>query len=502
VRRVGREGHYGGRCPVSASTENTGSGTSGVTEAASNGSMTLRKTPMSAQEDLSSVLQNDVCVGCGGCAAAAGMSMRLDQYGLYKPPTAITEQGDEISTSCPMLHPELDEEALADVFLEPSDAKSPLLGRYQNIWAAHVEEGAWRQDGSSGGVGSWIAAELLATGEIDGVIHARPTGKRDDAHSPFFEYAISRDVESIRHGAHSHYHVVEISAVLREVREREGRYLFTGVPCMVKAVRRAQLREPILRERIRFTMALFCGHMKSVNWSLLLGWAADVPPARLDSILFRVKQESIPANAYYYQVTDREDGNARIYPANAVPGGPFNIGAMMPNACNYCDDVAGETADLIIGDAWLPRYKNDWRGKNMVICRHSGIGQILQTAHANNRIVLDTMDHDEAVQAQAGAFRQRREGLAYRLRRQDRQGDWRPQKRHFPDTPEAGPLRRMIYRARETCSKRSHTAFHKALGRGDLSIYRRQMRTILLLARQLQLVEPRVRRIFGRLGRK
>ena len=39
--------------------------------------------------------------------------------------------------------------------------------------------------------------------------------------------------------------------------------------------------------------------------------------------------------------------------------GKFNAGAMMLNACNYCDDVVGETSDLTVGDAWIPKYDTD-----------------------------------------------------------------------------------------------------------------------------------------------
>ena len=70
--------------------------------------------------------------------------------------------------------------------------------------------------------------------------------------------------------------------------------------------------------------------------------------------------------------------------AEAV-GGKFNLGAMMLNACNYCDDVVGETADISIGDAWLPKYSFDWRGKNLLVLRNTVLSELIGAAVAEGR---------------------------------------------------------------------------------------------------------------------
>ena len=35
------------------------------------------------------------------------------------------------------------------------------------------------------------------------------------------------------------------------------------------------------------------------------------------------------------------------------------------NACNFCDDVFGETADITFMDAWLPEYVRDYKGTSL-----------------------------------------------------------------------------------------------------------------------------------------
>ncbi|MCI0663642.1 MAG: Coenzyme F420 hydrogenase/dehydrogenase, beta subunit C-terminal domain, partial [Acidobacteria bacterium] len=218
-------------------------------------------------------------------------------------------------------------------------------------------------------------------------------------------------------------------------------------------------------------------HLKSINWSLSLGWAVGLPPEDLAEIKFRMKGEGIPQKAYYYGVKGRTDrGDFHVFDSAGVVGGKFNLGAMMLHACNYCDDIVGETADISIGDAWLPKYALDWRGKNMLVVRHPEITALLKAAQSEGRLELNSMHPKEAAKAQAGAFRQRREGLMYRIEKKRACGEMYPVKRAFPGLPRARLHRRIIYSLRERCASESRISFYLALQKGDFSIYTRRMR--------------------------
>lgn len=458
-------------------------------------------------EGVKRVLASGLCVGCGGCAFAAGGRMELDTYGFFQPvlDDAVFEaKGRELDKSCPFLVPELNEDVLANRLLPATTHRNHQIGKYDSVFSAHAEEGEFRRAGSSGGIGSWLAAELFRRNLVDGIIHARPV-VRDRVEDPFFRYGISRSLDEIKEAAHSHYHVVEISEVLAEVRRVPGRYLFVGVPCLVKAANRAKLMDPVIAERLAYTLALVCGHLKSVHWALSLGWGAGVPPEDIKSITFRVKSENVPAKAYYFGIRQRGNDADRIYDSAPLTGGKFNLGAMMPDACNYCDDVVGETADITIGDAWLPRYAFDWRGKNMVVSRNPELTQLIRAAADERRVVIEPMTAKEAAEAQAGGFRQRREGLAHRLARAKAERRWVPEKRALPDMVRPGPLRARIYDLREQVSIRSRTAFRAALDRGDIAIYDQEMllffkrlRRLELSAAAFRIVSVRLRSLFSR----
>ena len=438
---------------------------------------------------ISDVVSNDYCVGCGACAYLNNETMRLNDFGCYEPELVFSECAGvdkSVEAVCPMLNPEWDENYLSELFLDDMPFSDEISGKYQNIFAAHVVEKDFRAKGSSGGMGSWLATELMRLRHVDGVIHVSPR-EREEWDDPFYEYRISRSEDEIRRSAHSHYHVVEISKVIAEVKETPGNYLFVGVPCMVKAIRRLQLVDEVLRERIVYTLGLVCGHLKSVHWSLSLGWAAGIEPDDLSAITFREKLPGKPAKAYFFRVEDLE-GNQKVVDSASCAGGKYNQGAMMPNACNYCDDVTAETADITIGDAWLPKYKYESEGKNIVIVRSQILNALVVDAVNSGRLSADKLSSKDVFNAQAGGFRQRREGLAYRLNNDWRYGRMPPVKRSFANLKSPNLLRSAVYRLRQKISVNSKYLFREALRYNRFDIYSSQINRSLKLLRTLELL--------------
>ena len=60
----------------------------------------------------------------------------------------------------------------------------------------HVAEDEYRMNGSSGGMVSWVAAELLKRGLVDGVAHVI-AAKDPQQEGKFFHYRISRTIEEV-----------------------------------------------------------------------------------------------------------------------------------------------------------------------------------------------------------------------------------------------------------------------------------------------------------------
>lgn len=459
---------------------------------------------MCTSQSLKKIVDGGFCVGCGACAYQNKSKMNLNDYGEYKPDISIDKPINDSSSYdsdavCPFLRPDLNEDVIGKEHFGDHAVHDTHIGYNISSYAAYAKQDDFREGGTSGGMGTWIGVELLRRGLIDGVIHAKTADPNDEG-GAFFKYDISRSDVAIKEGAKTRYHVLEISKVMAEVREQPGRYLFIGVPCFCKAVRRLQKIDPVINQRIAFVVSLVCGHYKSVNWTRSLAWGAGVHPNELSAFQYRTKAPDIPARAYVFRATDRF-GKITQKDSSEVVGGKFNSGAMMLNACNYCDDVVGETADLTIGDAWLPKYDVNRGGTNLLIVRNLVVQKVLLEAMHLDFIHLEPISSREAKESQSGGFRQRREGLSYRLQKAKNEGRWTPKKRVAPGSITLSRTRRRIYDERVRCAAMSRDLFKAALDQNNYKYYERKMGKAFKRLRSRELRSSLFRILAGRMQR-
>jgi coenzyme F420-reducing hydrogenase beta subunit len=231
-----------------------------------------------------------------------------------------------------------------------------------------------------------------------------------------------------------------------------------GVPCFVKAIHLLRAERPLLAERIAFTIGLFCGHMKSARMVDSFAWQLGAEPGAVAAIDYRLKDPSRPANWYTAHLT-LADGSTRRQDWWHLVDGDWGSGFFMNPACNFCDDVVAETADVAMGDAWLEPYASDGRGTNVVVVRSPLIAELVAAAIAEGRLALQPVDADFVRRTQAAGLRQRREGLAYRLA--TTRLAVRPRKRVAPSRAMPG-RRKLIYRMRRAIAAWSHRVFRLA----------------------------------------
>jgi coenzyme F420-reducing hydrogenase beta subunit len=425
------------------------------------------------------IARSDLCIGCGACTMVAEDSaMRWDRDGFCKPAGAFAERRSEaVARRCPMSPAAANEDEIAAA-LFPAPAH-PRLGRSLASYVGHVAEGEWRTEGSSGGLTSWVAAELLRTGAVDAVAHVGP--EDPEATGRFFGYTLSRSVEELGRGAKSRYYPVDLSDILKTIAATPGRYAVIGVPCFIKAVNLARRANPVVRERIMHTLGLFCGHQKSAHLvdSFALQLEADM--ARVRAVDYRLKDPGRPANWYRAHLI-LDDGSTRAEDWMHLADGDWGAGFWQNPACNWCDDVAAETADIAFGDAWVEPYSSDGRGTNVAVVRSPALHELIEKARAEGRLALETVTADFVADTQAAGFRHRREGLAYRLSWAKR--GLRPVKRVAASA--RLPLRRKaIYRVRALITRLSHRLFALSRATGRPALYTSWARPTLQLYQAL-----------------
>lgn len=444
------------------------------------------------------VVRGGYCIGCGACAVVCDrVSIELTPLGTYQAilrEESPADLGSELAAVCPFSALAEDETTLArQLFSEPDGVTSSPqsrwhdeIGFHRGTWVGHVAEGEFRTRGSSGGMATWLLWELMDRGEIDGVIHVQPCAAPPGEDGLLFQMAISRTHQELLQGTHSRYYPVTMAEVLREARAQpESRLALVGVPCFVKAARLLARQDPVLARVLRFHVGLVCGHLKSATYAEYLGWVAGVPPHDLGPVEFRRKSSRYPANQYLFAATSRSTGAEFTVLSSDVPVGDWGLGCFKYKACDFCDDVLAETADVVIGDAWLPEHVRDSRGTNIVIVRHPALVPLVEQGISTGRLALKPLSPDRVAESQRSGLRHRREGLACRLHDAEVRGEWVPPKRVQAVPPGQEPVRAAVYRLREQLTRESHLGFARAKQGRDLQIFADHMAPLVAAHRKL-----------------
>jgi coenzyme F420 hydrogenase subunit beta len=417
----------------------------------------------------------------GSCAVVDNrIKMELNEYGMYEEIVHADEDA-ELNPLVEYVSPNLNQrtnetEIAKKLYGRVCGIKfDERIGYYKSLYAGHVNEGDYRDKASSGGMGTWILKELFESSLIDGVIHVK---KNQDKSSPIlFHYDISRTLEGIKAGAKTKYYPVEFSQVLKIVKEVPGRYAIVGIPSFIMAVRLLAEKDDLIKERIKFTVGLICGHQKSSKFAEALAWQVGIKPGDLKSIDFRKKLLGRPANDYAVEMTgiinDKEI--TIVKPAKEFLGQDWGQGFFKIMASDFTDDVMNETADITLGDAWLPEYTKDSKGNNIVIVRNPIIDDIIKKGINSGQLKLDTIDKEKIFQSQKAHYRHTHDELAYRLYKKDKVKEWRPLKR-VEASNNIPFFRRKIQDLREEISIQSHAVYKESVEIDDLDYFINEMR--------------------------
>lgn len=423
------------------------------------------------------VIAHNNCIGCGACVFAAPQSfgISLNRAGHY----VATESGPEaepyLGAICPMSGEGRNETQIA-AGLYPDLPQDKRIGRYRSTLAGHVAASDYRSRGGSGGLVSWLAAQLLNSGDVDAILHVMPV-EPDTLDAPLFEFAFSETEDAVKAGAKSRYYPVTMVEALPMLAASDKRFAVIGIPCFIKSIRLLQDSGALTPDRVPYTIGLVCGHLKSRYFADYLAWQEGCPPGKLQTIDFRHKIPGRLASKYgfAFRSEGRDTTDVVVTPMENVRGGDWGEGQFKNPACEFCDDVLAECADISVGDAWLPGYVLDYEGANIIVTREARIDQILRDGMETGELAMDEVTVEQVVQSQSSGLRHRREGLAHRLARRQAKGVWTPHKRVEPKIVR-NVLRRWIYDLRLKIAERSSPTFAEVVSKGGgLVDYERRM---------------------------
>ncbi|WP_372377726.1 Coenzyme F420 hydrogenase/dehydrogenase, beta subunit C-terminal domain [Vibrio natriegens] len=399
------------------------------------------------------VIDNGFCVGCGACKVSSpeNITIKFLDSGFYEARQLNSEEKiseEQLDKVCPFSDISDNETKISESLFDPQFHKfDERVGYYHSIYAGHINDPVEREKSSSGGMTSWICEKLLLDNKVDAVVHVA-------SGEGMFSYKVSRTISELRDKASkkSRYYPVTYEKILTELKESNERIVFVGIPCFIKSIRLLQASGVL--NNIEFCISLLCGHMKSSGFGESLAWQLGVPPKNLLSVDFRVKNKGYLASNYFFQA---ENDDKEVFEANnsSLLGANWGLGLFRHKSCDFCDDIAGELADVTLGDAWLPKYTSDYLGTNILVVRNDIINTIFN--EYASELTLEAVDVDTFYETQAGNYRNRRGGILARVKGKK---VWFPTKRLDICTKYAGTNQQeKIYRFRTLLSQVSHKNF-------------------------------------------
>ncbi len=341
---------------------------------------------------LDKIISNELCIGCGICESVGkenGYKMNLRTNGFYYP--QYPEKRDKkvetfISRICPAVN----------INGVPS---KDIWGRVLSANIAWSNDEEIRYKGSSGGAITAFCVYLLENKYVDAVLQV---GK-DENHFMHNKLKIARTRTQVINNASSRY---APASVLNEIEtilsKSEEKYCFVGKPCDILGLKNYISSKPQYKDRIVFSIALFCAGIPSYNatMDLLKETGRTENPVSL-----KYRGGGWPGN-FEAKYADKS-----VYKTSYTHSWGKVLGRQVHFRCKICPDAIGLLADISVGDAWesIDGYPDftEKPGRSFILIRTALGKSIFQKMKDNEAVSEEMLDMNQLALIQKYHYQRR-----------------------------------------------------------------------------------------------
>jgi len=431
---------------------------------------------------ITEVVSNDICCGCGLCAALCPFNAIEMSYDWEKGELipVLVGQCESTCQLCIEVCPSLNHTQNLDYYAKALFANTKgmkyhsYVGYYLSSYVGYSKAKDERKHGASGGMATWFLEMLLSKKIIDGVITIVNESSKEK--NQLFRYAILRDIDSVIGASGSKYYPVEMSEVIREVlsEKEDNQYAIVVLPCRAYGLRRAMLKMPRLRKKIKYIIGLSCGQLPNRFFTEYCAAISGISFQELGNVNYRSKEGS------------KRAGNFSFVPStySGIKGKPiFNHPLqyrLLSNcyfthrACLFCDDVFAEVADVVFMDAWLPEYEPDPKGHSLIVIRDSQLDQLFLEGIRQGTCYLKNIPIDCVIKSQKGVIYKKRSLILGRLWYAWLKGYQIPTRR-FKASKELYRKNKYIINLQDSVMKNSKLAWSQCRKNSDIKRFQKMM---------------------------
>jgi coenzyme F420 hydrogenase subunit beta len=313
---------------------------------------------MSKVENVSSVIKDKLCIGCGLCYSICPANAILWDKSRSHVPDVIEDKCVHCKIClkiCPSVNFEKDYLSIY------RDFKSYLVGPVERVFLSYSTDDEIRRDASSGGFVTEFLTALLDKCVINGALVV--TSNPADPFRP--RVIIAKNKADIKNAKGSKYTIASTGLLLGEMLKTDGKFAVVGTPCQILAFRRAEKIFKGFKEKIVVYVGLFCGHvMCQEGYEMIAEKETGKTPASVKNIKYR--GDGWPG---YLSILFK-DGTTLKLPHDEWVKLYFSSLLFTPKRCLICNDSTCELADISVGDPWLPWIKStEQLGMSLVVIR-------------------------------------------------------------------------------------------------------------------------------------
>ncbi|OQA64702.1 MAG: coenzyme F420-reducing hydrogenase subunit beta [Ignavibacteria bacterium ADurb.Bin266] len=267
-----------------------------------------------------------------------------------------------------------------------------IIGAYRCAYACYSNDSSLRQFSASGGGVTTLLISALKKKKIDGALVCRTVIEKGKVFPVFY---IAKTADDFLLSMGSKYVQADFNGqAMRLIESYKGKLAVVGLPCNLMVLRKRCDNNPELKKKIKFTIALFCGH--GTTRELI-----DTITPRLENEAGSVLTDFSFRTGHWRGVLSGRFANGKeIVKKTSYYNLYQNLYFFAEKKCLSCYDHFGYLADISAGDIWTSEYKKkDIKHTGLIIRTIAG-EQIISIAKESKMLFAEEVMIDKIFSGQ------------------------------------------------------------------------------------------------------